>query len=58
MLALIEGLEVGDLGVDRGEVLFDNVGQFGDLDRPVVKDGFPLCDYTTVMLVFSPETEA
>jgi hypothetical protein len=57
VLALIESLKVGDLGVDRSEVLFDDVGQFGDLNRPIVEDSFPLCNCTTVMSVVSPDTE-
>jgi len=34
-----EGLEGGDLGVEAGEVLFDDEGEFVDFDGPVVEDG-------------------
>lgn len=35
-----EYLQGGDLGVYRGEVLLDDVGELGDLDGAVVKEGF------------------
>lgn len=44
MLALVEVFEIGDLGIDGGEVLLDNVGQFSDFHRSVVEDGLSFCN--------------
>ena len=40
MLGSGEGLEGGYLLVEGREILFDYEGQFIDLDRPVIEEGF------------------
>lgn len=39
MLYLINGLQIGYLAVYACEVLLNDVGELGDLDRPVVEEG-------------------
>lgn len=47
MLGLSKILKGRDLAVQGGEVLFDNVSEFRDLDGPVVKQGLSLGDYVS-----------
>lgn len=37
LVGFVERLEVGELLVDRSDVVFDNVGKFGDFDRSIVE---------------------
>lgn len=45
MAGLGQLLQGRDLGVESGKVLFDDIGEFGDLDRSVVKDCFSFGDW-------------
>lgn len=40
-----ERLQSGNLLIQRREILLNDIGQFGDLDGPVIKERLPLRHY-------------
>lgn len=44
MLRLGYSRQIVDLRIKGGKVLFDDIGQFCNLNRPIVEDSFSFCD--------------